>query len=56
VRRSTAHEHGRWRRGDDLELWIPAEELEAMNAAIVGRIEVIAEFHGDPPDGGGSGG
>ena len=38
------------------ELWIPAEALDAMNAAIVGRIEVIAEFRGDPPDGGGSGG
>ncbi|MDP2259767.1 MAG: hypothetical protein Q8J89_08645 [Caulobacter sp.] len=29
------------------EYWIPAEELEAFNAAIVGRIEVIAEFVGD---------
>jgi hypothetical protein len=27
------------------EYWIPAEELEAFNAAIVGVIEVIAEFH-----------
>lgn len=26
------------------EYWIPAEELEAFNAAIVGEIEVIAEF------------
>lgn len=29
------------------ELWVPAEELEAFNAAIVGKIEVIAEFHGE---------
>jgi hypothetical protein len=28
------------------ELWIPAEELEEMNANLVGRIEVIAEFRG----------
>ncbi len=26
------------------EYWIPAEELEAFNAAIVGPIEVIREF------------
>jgi hypothetical protein len=28
------------------ELWIPAEELEEMNASLVGPIEVIAEFRG----------
>lgn len=28
------------------ELWIPAEELDAFNAAIVGKIEVIAEYAG----------
>jgi len=28
------------------ELWIPAEELEEMNANLVGRVEVIAEFRG----------
>jgi hypothetical protein len=28
-----------------LEYWIPAEELAAFNAAIVGRIEIVAEFH-----------
>jgi hypothetical protein len=28
------------------EYWIPAEDLLAFNAAIVGPIEVIAEFHG----------
>ena len=27
-----------------LEYWIPADELPAFNAAIVGEIEVIAEF------------
>jgi hypothetical protein len=26
------------------EYWIPAEELEAFNAAIVGPIEMVAEF------------
>ena len=26
------------------EYWIPAEELEAFNAAIVGTIEVVREF------------
>ena len=26
------------------EYWIPAEALEAFNAAIVGRIEVVREF------------
>ncbi len=29
------------------EYWIPAEEMDAFNAAIVGRIEVTAEFHGE---------
>lgn len=27
-----------------LEYWIPAEDLEELNANIVGRIEVVAEF------------
>ncbi len=31
------------------EYWIPATSLPAFNAAIVGRIEVIAEFHRDEP-------
>ena len=26
------------------ELWVPAEELNAFNDAIVGKIEVVAEF------------
>jgi len=29
---------------DHLEYWIPAEDLNAFNAAIVGEIEVIKEF------------
>jgi hypothetical protein len=29
------------------ELWVPAEELEAFNAAIVGEIEVVASFKGE---------
>ena len=28
------------------EYWIPAEDLSDFNAALVGPIEVIAEFHG----------
>jgi hypothetical protein len=28
------------------EYWIPAEDLADFNAAMVGPIEVIAEFHG----------
>jgi hypothetical protein len=27
-----------------LEYWIPAEDLDAFNAALVGEIEVVAEF------------
>jgi hypothetical protein len=30
------------------EYWIPAEDLEAFNAAIVGPIEIVATFHGAP--------
>ena len=30
------------------EYWIPAEDLEKLNANIVGPIEVIHEFHGQP--------
>jgi hypothetical protein len=29
---------------EHMEYWIPAEDLERFNAAIVGKIEVIAEF------------
>jgi hypothetical protein len=29
-----------------LEYWIPAEKLEEFNQNIVGKIEVISEFHG----------
>lgn len=28
-----------------LEYWIPAEDLDELNAHIVGLIEVVAEFH-----------
>jgi hypothetical protein len=28
-----------------LELWVPAEELDEFNRHIVGRIEVVQEFH-----------
>ncbi|MBL8522511.1 MAG: hypothetical protein JNN20_02360 [Betaproteobacteria bacterium] len=27
------------------ELWVPAEELQEFNSNIIGKIEVIAEFH-----------
>ena len=27
-----------------LEYWIPAEDLEAFNGAIIGKIEIVAEF------------
>ncbi len=30
------------------ELWIPAERLDELNDAIVGRIEVTAEYRGGP--------
>jgi 1,4-dihydroxy-2-naphthoyl-CoA synthase len=32
------------------ELWVPAEELDAFNAHIVGLIDVIAEFRGADPN------
>jgi hypothetical protein len=31
------------------EYWIPAEDLAAFNENIVGSIEIIAEFHREPP-------
>jgi hypothetical protein len=30
-----------------VEYWIPAEDLAELNASIVGRIEVTAEYHRD---------
>jgi hypothetical protein len=30
--------------GEHLEYWIPAEELSDFNTAIIGEIEVVAEF------------
>ena len=36
--------------GRDLrEYWIPVEDLDSFNQHIVGRIEVIGEWRGDPP-------
>ena len=32
------------------EYWIPAKDLPYFNAALVGPIEVIAEFHGVAPE------
>jgi hypothetical protein len=32
------------------EYWIPAEDLDEFNRNIVGRIEVVAEYHGDEGD------
>lgn len=29
------------------ELWVPAEELDELNANLVGTIEVVAEFRGE---------
>ena len=29
------------------EYWIPAEEMDAFNEAIVGPIEMVAEFRGE---------
>ncbi|QFG23144.1 hypothetical protein [Actinomadura sp. WMMB 499] len=34
-----------------LELWVPAEELAEFNAHIVGRIELVREFHAAGGDG-----
>lgn len=40
------HEAG----GRDLcEYWIPADDLDAFNDAIVGSIEVVAAYRGAPP-------
>jgi hypothetical protein len=30
------------------EYWIPAQDLHELNAQLVGRIEVTAEFRGGP--------
>jgi hypothetical protein len=36
------------RRGHQAESdWIPAEDLADLNANIIGRIEVVAEYHKD---------
>ena len=31
------------------EYWIPAEDMDGLNAAIVGTIEIVAEFRGEVP-------
>jgi len=41
LERYDIHEAG---GGEHLEYWIPAEELAEFNAAIIGEIEVVAEF------------
>lgn len=33
-----------------LEYWIPAEQLDEFNQEIVGRIDVMHEFRGIPPE------
>ena len=37
--------------GDEqcLEYWIPAERLDEFNSKIQGRISVVSEWRGDPP-------
>jgi hypothetical protein len=30
------------------ELWVPAEDLQAFNDAIVGEIRILAEYHHHP--------
>jgi len=44
VRSYTVHVVG---ASEHREYWIPASDLERFNAAIVGKVEVIAEFHGE---------
>ncbi len=34
---------------EHVELWIPSEDLEAFNTNIVGEIQLIAAYRGDPP-------
>jgi hypothetical protein len=46
VRRSFLDQYAVQKAGGSahLEYWIPAEDLDAFNRAIVGEIEVVAEF------------
>jgi hypothetical protein len=30
------------------ELWIPAEDLDSFNEAIIGEIKILAEYHHQP--------
>jgi len=34
---------------DHREYWVPADDLESFNDAILGEIVVVAEYRGDPP-------
>jgi hypothetical protein len=34
---------------DHVEYWIPAEQLDAFNDAIVGAVTMVAAYQGDPP-------
>ncbi len=47
VRRSFLSSYEVHRVGGEsiLEYWIPAEDLPTLNASIVGRIELVAEYH-----------
>ena len=44
-----AHETHRVGSAIALEYWIPSEELDAFNDAIVGTIEVVSEFRSPEP-------
>ena len=47
VRRSFLHDYEVHQVGGQtiLEYWIPADDLPALNASIVGEIELVAEYH-----------
>lgn len=49
VREEVCNQYNREVVGDKTheELWVPAEELDAFNQAIVGKIEVIAKYEND---------
>jgi hypothetical protein len=51
VRADVVHRYEIHRVGDVVheELWVPADELAAFNAAIVGVIEIVSAYRGDPP-------
>jgi hypothetical protein len=51
VRRSFLDNHDVHQAGGQaiLEYWIPAEDLPALNASIVGETELVAEYHSSNP-------